>query len=66
MIYGLADVVQQRRLIDQSPSGEEHKRAAAEALRFPRGNTVLSVRFENDAVVSASVVRNGDPTPVAA
>ena len=32
MIYGLADVVQQRRLIDQSPSGEEHKRAAGAKL----------------------------------
>jgi len=32
MIYGLADVVQQRRLIDQSPSGEEHKRVAGAKL----------------------------------
>jgi ATP-dependent DNA helicase RecQ len=32
MIYGLADVVQQRRLIDQSPSGEEHKRASGAKL----------------------------------
>jgi ATP-dependent DNA helicase RecQ len=32
MIYGLADVVQQRRLIDQSPSGEEHKRIAGAKL----------------------------------
>jgi ATP-dependent DNA helicase RecQ len=32
MVYGLADVVQQRRLIDQSPSGEEHKRAASAKL----------------------------------
>jgi len=32
MIYGLADVVQQRRLIDQSPSGEEHKRMAGAKL----------------------------------
>jgi ATP-dependent DNA helicase RecQ len=32
MIYGLADVVQQRRLIDQSPSGEEHKRVAGTKL----------------------------------
>jgi len=28
MVYGLADVVQQRRLIEQSPSGEEHKRVS--------------------------------------
>ncbi len=32
MIYGLADVVQQRRLIDQSPSGEEYKRVAGAKL----------------------------------
>jgi ATP-dependent DNA helicase RecQ len=32
MIYGLADVVQQRRLIEQSPSGEEHKRVAGAKL----------------------------------
>jgi ATP-dependent DNA helicase RecQ len=32
MVYGLADVVQQRRLIDQSPSGEEHKRVAGAKL----------------------------------
>ena len=32
MIYGLADVVQQRRLIDQSPSGEEIKRIAGAKL----------------------------------
>ncbi len=32
MIYGLADVVQQHRLIDQSPSGEEHKRVAGAKL----------------------------------
>ncbi len=32
MIYGLADVVQQRRLIDLSPSGEEHKRVAGAKL----------------------------------
>ncbi len=32
MIYGLADVVQQRRLIDQSPSGEEHNRVAGAKL----------------------------------
>ena len=37
MIYGLADVVQQRRLIDQSPSGEEHKRVVGrEARRVAR------------------------------
>jgi ATP-dependent DNA helicase RecQ len=28
MVYGLADVVQQRRLIDLSPAGEEHKRVS--------------------------------------
>ena len=32
MIYGLADVVQQRRLIDQSVSGEEHKRVSGAKL----------------------------------
>ncbi|HET7811489.1 MAG TPA: DNA helicase RecQ [Steroidobacteraceae bacterium] len=32
MIYGLADVVQQRRLIDQSPSGEEFKRVSGAKL----------------------------------
>jgi ATP-dependent DNA helicase RecQ len=32
MIYGLSDVVQQRRLIDLSPSGEEHKRVAGAKL----------------------------------
>ena len=32
MIYGLADVVQQRRLIEQSPSGEEHKRVSGGKL----------------------------------
>jgi ATP-dependent DNA helicase RecQ len=32
MIYGLADVVQQRRLIDQSPAGEEVKRVAGAKL----------------------------------
>jgi ATP-dependent DNA helicase RecQ len=32
MVYGLADVVQQRRLIDQSPSGEEYKRVAGAKL----------------------------------
>ncbi len=32
MIYGLADVVQQRRLIDQSPSGEEIKRVSGAKL----------------------------------
>ncbi|MEO8061924.1 MAG: DNA helicase RecQ [Pseudomonadota bacterium] len=32
MVYGLADVVQQRRLIDQSPSGEEHKRVSGTKL----------------------------------
>jgi ATP-dependent DNA helicase RecQ len=32
MVYGLADVVQQRRLIDQSPSGEEHKRVSGAKL----------------------------------
>jgi ATP-dependent DNA helicase RecQ len=32
MIYGLADVVQQRRFIEQSPSGEEHKRVSGAKL----------------------------------
>jgi ATP-dependent DNA helicase RecQ len=32
MIYGLSDVVQQRRFIEQSPSGEEHKRVSGAKL----------------------------------
>ena len=32
MIYGLQDVVQQRRFIEQSPSGEEHKRVSGGKL----------------------------------
>src|SRR5262245_29217777 len=32
MVYGLADVVQQRRLIDQSLAGEEHKRISTAKL----------------------------------
>jgi ATP-dependent DNA helicase RecQ len=32
MVYGLADVVQQRRLIDQSTAGEEHKRISTAKL----------------------------------
>ena len=54
------------RFLDACGAGPEHKRATAEALRFSREDTMLRVRFENDAVVSASVVRSGDPTPVAA
>jgi hypothetical protein len=54
------------RFLTACGAGDEHKRAAAEALRFSREGTVLTVRFENGAVVSASVVRNGSPTPVAA
>jgi hypothetical protein len=54
------------RFLEACGAGDEHKRAAAEALRFSRENTVLCVRFENDAVVTASVVRNGSSTPVAA
>jgi hypothetical protein len=54
------------RFLDACGAGDEHKRAAAEALRFSRENAMLCVRFENDAVVTASVVRNGSSTPVAA
>jgi chemotaxis protein histidine kinase CheA len=54
------------RFLDACGAGDEHKRAAAEALRFSRENAVLCVRFENDAVVTVSVVRNGNSTPVAA
>ena len=54
------------RFLDACGASEEHKRAAAEALRFSNENTVLTVRFADDAVVSASVVRNGNSTPVAA
>jgi ATP-dependent DNA helicase RecQ len=32
MVYGLADVVQQRRLIEQSPSGEAHKKMSGAKL----------------------------------
>ena len=32
MVYGLADVVQQRRLIEQSEAGEEHKRVSTAKL----------------------------------
>jgi ATP-dependent DNA helicase RecQ len=32
MVYGLADVVQQRRLIEQSVAGEEHKRVSSAKL----------------------------------
>jgi hypothetical protein len=54
------------RFLDACGAGEEHKRAAAEALRFTREGTVLTVRFENGAVVAAEVKRNGSPKPVAA
>jgi hypothetical protein len=54
------------RFLDACGAGEEHKRAAAEALRFSREGTVLTVRFEGDAVVSATVLRNGSPATVAA
>jgi Stage II sporulation protein E (SpoIIE) len=54
------------RFLDACGAGEEHKRAAAEALRFSREGSILTVRFENGAVVSASVAPNGNPTVVAA
>jgi hypothetical protein len=54
------------RFLDACGASAEHKRAACEALRFSREGTVLCVRFEDDAVVSAEVLRNGSPTHVAA
>jgi serine phosphatase RsbU (regulator of sigma subunit) len=54
------------RFLTACGAGDEHKRAAVEALRFSREGTVLTVRFENDVVVSATVQRNGNPATVAA
>jgi len=54
------------RFLTACGAGDEHKRAAVEALRFSREGTVLTVRFENDVVVSATVQRNGNPAVVAA
>jgi hypothetical protein len=53
------------RFLDACGAGDEHKRAAAEALRFTREGTLLRVRLEDGAVVSAEVLRSS-PTPVAA
>jgi hypothetical protein len=47
-------------------AGDEHKRAAAEALRFSHAGTMLRVRFEDGAVVSAEVSRANSPKSVAA
>jgi hypothetical protein len=54
------------RFLDACGASPEQKRTACEALRFSREGTVLCVRFQDDAVVSAEVLRNGNPTPVAA
>jgi chemotaxis protein histidine kinase CheA len=54
------------RFLTACGAGDEHKRAAVEALRFSREGTVLTVRFEKDVVVSATVQRNGNPAVVAA
>ena len=54
------------RFLTACGAGDEHKRAAAEALRFSREGTVLTIRVENDVVVSANVLRNGTPAVVAA
>jgi hypothetical protein len=54
------------RFLTACGAADEHKRAAAEALRFSLEGTVLKVRFENDVVVSATVQRNGNPAVVAA
>ena len=54
------------RFLDACGASPEHKGTACEALRFSREGTVLCVRFQDDAVVSAEVLRNGSPTTVAA
>ena len=54
------------RFLDACGAGEDQKRAAAEALRFTREGTVLSVRFADGAVVSAEVLRSNRPAHVAA
>jgi len=54
------------RFLEACGASDEHKRAAAEALRFTREGTLLSVRFEDNAVVSAEVLRTNNPKPVAA
>jgi Stage II sporulation protein E (SpoIIE) len=54
------------RFLTACGAGDEHKRTAVEALRFSREGTVLTVRFENDVVVSTTVQRNGNPAVVAA
>jgi hypothetical protein len=54
------------RFLEACGASDEHKRSAAEALRFTREGTLLSVRFENDAVVSAEVLRTNSQKPVAA
>jgi hypothetical protein len=47
-------------------AGDDLRGAVAEALRFTHAGTVLSVRFEDDRVVSADVAPSGKPAPVAA
>jgi hypothetical protein len=54
------------RFLEACGASEEQQRTAAEALRFTREGTLLSVRFENDAVVSAEVLRTNSSKPVAA
>jgi hypothetical protein len=54
------------RFLDACGAGDEHKRAAAEALRFSHDGTLLRVRLEHDAVVSVDVLRNSSLKPVAA
>jgi hypothetical protein len=54
------------RFLEACGASAEQKRAACEALRFSHEGTVLCVRFQDDAVVSAEVLRNGSPKPVAA
>jgi hypothetical protein len=54
------------RFLEACGASEEHKRTAAEALRFTREGTILTVRFENDVVVSADVLRNSSQKAVAA
>jgi hypothetical protein len=47
-------------------AGEDVRGPVAEALRFTHEGTVLSVRIEDDRVVSAGVAPSEKPAPVAA
>lgn len=54
------------RFLEACGAGDEQKRTAAEALRFTREGMILTVRIEDDAVVSAEVLRTNSPKTVAA